>query len=91
MRRGRRNGGKGKEGTIKSCSMAVIVDDDLWQIFKFNDRRSQRRSLGNFKFQKPSLWTTTIELKNLPKAVVQNDGQCRLTFDVAKCTTLVIF
>ena len=29
MRRGRRNGGKGKEGTIKLCSMAVVVDGDF--------------------------------------------------------------
>ena len=32
MRRGRRNGGKGKEGMSNMFfSMAVVVDDDLWQ------------------------------------------------------------
>ena len=32
MRRGRRNGGKGKEGTSNMFfSMAVVVDDGLWQ------------------------------------------------------------
>ena len=32
MRRGRRNGGKGKEGTSNMFfSMAVFVDDGLWQ------------------------------------------------------------
>ena len=57
----------------------------------FNGRHPQRRPLENFKIQKPSLWTMAIKLKNLPKAVVHNDGQCHLTSDVAKCTTLVIF
>ena len=29
-------------------SMAVVVDNDLWQIFKFNGRRPQRRLYDGF-------------------------------------------
>ena len=39
-------------------ALAVVVDDDLWQIFKLNGRHSQRRLLNSI---------------NLPKAVVHND------------------
>ena len=54
-------------------ALAVVVDDDIWQIFKFNSRRPQRRLL-NLKFcQRPALWMTPIELIELPEAVVHND------------------
>ena len=41
--------------------------------------------------QKPSLWTTIIELKNWPKTIVHDDDQCQLAFNVTKHTTLIIF
>ena len=39
-------------------ALTVVVDDYLWQIFKFNGCRSQRRLLNSI---------------NLPKAVVHNE------------------
>ena len=41
-------------------ALVVVVNDGLWQIFKFNSRRPQRRLL-NLKFcQRLALWMTTI-------------------------------
>ena len=54
-------------------ALAVVVDDGLWQIFKFNGRRPQQRLL-NLKFcQRPTLWMTAIALIKLPKVVVHNN------------------
>ena len=55
-------------------ALAVVVGDDIWQNFKFNSRRPQRRLLNLKFFQRPALWMTTIELIELPEAVVHNDS-----------------
>ena len=46
---------------LANLTLAVVVDDGIWQIFKFNSRRPQR-------------WTTAIEFKILSKAGVADAG-----------------
>ena len=43
-------------------ALAVVVDDGIWQIFKFNSRRPQRWLLNLKFYQRSALWMLAIEL-----------------------------
>ena len=55
---------------LVKVALAVIVDDDIWHIFKFNSRHPQRRLLNLKFYQKPTLRMPAVELSDFKTSIL---------------------